>query len=486
MPRLRVAIVLCCYCLLTDQSNLVVNAKLFDLTASGLSVPPKGKAPLAFGRNTSGRRRGNNSNGSDFQQRYFTKIRGGSQRQENQTTSESNSNDKNSNEQPSARLFGTRPTKGIQQPMSLKKNVRKRLKDLTKYTKAALHDEDGAKKGKFLSALGPSLMAVWSNRGGSSEGRILSFGTVYALSLLGASVGFYSFLYFISVGYALGVIIPMVAALAVYQSQRRAANFAPMSWSTLLHSTLVILWGIRAFTFFLWREYFNWPALHEQIQQVNEKNAPAISVKLLIWVMYSFLYTAMLSPCWFRLQRSAVMTSTEYAARRFTPFRWLYTCLPILVQMTGLTLETVADYQKSTFKLDNRYEWCNVGLWSWSTHPNYLGEMLFWTGTYLGWILFDASSYAPISKFVSFRQFVFTTIGYVFITTVLRGSICSMSNQHWQKYGHLPEYAEFRQTHGLLGQKRRVIEKAIPEEEQMQSTSSEEQANKTTAAPASQ
>ena len=370
------------------------------------------------------------------------------------------------------------------------------------------HSDDGEgildKKERFLSALGSSLLAVLANRGGSSSDdpqRLLSFGTIYALSLLGASVGFHSFLYFISVGYALGVVLPVVAALSSYrrlllvlrQQHGSSSVKAFLGLSTLLHSCLVVVWGLRALTFFLWREYVNWPALHTQIRHVNESSAPTLPVKCLIWVMYSFLYTAMLSPCWFRLQQSARMmvpTASPSAGfilvstRGFHPFRWLAACLPILLQLVGLAMESMADYQKSTFKLHNRYEWCNIGLWTWSTHPNYLGEMIFWTGTYLGWVLFSSVAATAASSSLSssspsvlswIGQFLFCSLGYGFITTVLRGSIQSMSNKHWQKYGHIPEYATFRQSHGLMGPKRRHHTVVRPNEDVTSGQSQQQQ-----------
>lgn len=344
------------------------------------------------------------------------------------------------------------------------------------------HTEDGEgildNKERFLSALGPSLVAVWANRGGANDPqRLLSITTIYALSLLGASVGFHSFLYFISVGYALGVILPVAAVLSSYIRllQNRNSVKVFLGRSSLLHSCLVLVWGLRALSFFLWREYINWPALHKQIRHVNKTSAPALPVKCLIWVMYSFLYTAMLSPCWLRLRQSArlVVQAPGFVPTTtgLYPFRWIAIGLPILLQLLGLAMESIADYQKSAFKLQNRYEWCNIGLWKWSTHPNYLGEMIFWTGTYLGWLLFSIvvskavfSTLSP--SFLSrIGQFFFCTLGYGFILTVLRGSIQSMSNKHWQKYGHLPEYAIFRQSHGLVGPKRRSHTAAHANEE---------------------
>jgi steroid 5-alpha reductase family enzyme len=48
----------------------------------------------------------------------------------------------------------------------------------------------------------------------------------------------------------------------------------------------------------------------------------------------------------------------------------------------GFAIEVVADQQKSHFraKAENKGHFINVGLWRWSRHPNYFGEILLWTG----------------------------------------------------------------------------------------------------------
>ena len=50
----------------------------------------------------------------------------------------------------------------------------------------------------------------------------LSYTTLYGLALLGASCGFYLFLYFITVGYALGITLPVISSLLFYHSKVRS------------------------------------------------------------------------------------------------------------------------------------------------------------------------------------------------------------------------------------------------------------------------
>lgn len=50
--------------------------------------------------------------------------------------------------------------------------------------------------------------------------------------------------------------------------------------------------------------------------------------------------------------------------------------------LAGFALESAGDAQLARFKSDpaNRGKVCDTGLWAWTRHPNYLGEILIWLG----------------------------------------------------------------------------------------------------------
>ena len=54
----------------------------------------------------------------------------------------------------------------------------------------------------------------------------------------------------------------------------------------------------------------------------------------------------------------------------------------IAVWVIGILIEIVADNQKSKFKSDpsNEGKFIDTGLWAWSRHPNYFGEIVLWIG----------------------------------------------------------------------------------------------------------
>jgi len=53
------------------------------------------------------------------------------------------------------------------------------------------------------------------------------------------------------------------------------------------------------------------------------------------------------------------------------------------VWATGWSIEVVADRQKSRYREEHPEGFVDTGLWAWSRHPNYFGEIVLWTGVAL-------------------------------------------------------------------------------------------------------
>jgi len=58
------------------------------------------------------------------------------------------------------------------------------------------------------------------------------------------------------------------------------------------------------------------------------------------------------------------------------------TAIGLLVWVLGFGMEATADAQKSRFRADpaNKGRFIHTGLWAWSRHPNYFGEITLWIG----------------------------------------------------------------------------------------------------------
>ena len=189
----------------------------------------------------------------------------------------------------------------------------------------------------------------------------------------------------------------------------------------------------------------------QQQQQRQQRSGSGNSKKIPIWITCATSYSCMIMPCIYRLKASTSSTtiisspsSSSSSSLGKSIQHWgIVGKTGIVLQSIGLLIETIADAQKAKFKGKdgNRYLWCNVGLWNFSTHPNYLGEVMFWVGTYLG----------GISCCNAIMQYTICTVGLIFILMVMKGAIDSLSSKHRRKWGRDHEWLEFKRTHSIMG-----------------------------------
>ncbi len=92
-----------------------------------------------------------------------------------------------------------------------------------------------------------------------------------------------------------------------------------------------------------------------------------------------FLITWMLQGLWVSLTLAAALAAITTMERK--PLGW-FALIGTLVWLLGFGIEVVADAQKSRFrdKEENQGDFIDTGLWAWSRHPNYFGEITLWFG----------------------------------------------------------------------------------------------------------
>ncbi|MGM0633953.1 MAG: DUF1295 domain-containing protein [Pseudomonadota bacterium] len=132
---------------------------------------------------------------------------------------------------------------------------------------------------------------------------------------------------------------------------------------SVLLTVLVLLWALRLGSFLFFRVQHHGDGRFDTIKQNPVHFLLAFTLQGL-WV----ILTA-------GAALAAITTDRPQAAG------------PLLVVglafwLVGFMLEVVADEQKRRFRLDpaNEGRFIRGGLWAWSRHPNYFGEILLWTG----------------------------------------------------------------------------------------------------------
>ena len=68
--------------------------------------------------------------------------------------------------------------------------------------------------------------------------------------------------------------------------------------------------------------------------------------------------------------------------------------LGFIICFIGVLYEIISDQQLYKFKKDNPNNIINSGLWKYSRHPNYYGEILFWWGLFIYGVTFN--NYMPL------------------------------------------------------------------------------------------
>ncbi len=113
----------------------------------------------------------------------------------------------------------------------------------------------------------------------------------------------------------------------------------------------------------------------------------------------------------------------------------------LIIWATGLILESIADLQKYKFNQNNKDAFINTGLWKYSRHPNYFGEILCWIGIYT----FTFTSLNLTQKLIGLASPLFIMFLLLFIT-----GLPPLEKAADAKWGKQKTYKEYKRKTSIL------------------------------------
>jgi steroid 5-alpha reductase family enzyme len=105
----------------------------------------------------------------------------------------------------------------------------------------------------------------------------------------------------------------------------------------------------------------------------------------------------------------------------------------IVISVLGLLLESLADKQKSAQKKVNPNMVATKGLYKIVRCPNYLGEIIFWTGVLV----------SGITTFKGAFQWIIAIIAYISIVYIMFNGAKRLEKRQMGRYGDNKEYKEY-------------------------------------------
>lgn len=242
-------------------------------------------------------------------------------------------------------------------------------------------------------------------------------GIIFAAAMLISSVGFKKYVWFISLGYGFSIAGEGLLMLILYGMKKM------LDAGTGICCLVFVLYGLRLGGYLAYRE-FKMVSYNKNMAGEIKENV-SFMVKILIWITCALLYVLQVLPVFYRLQNGSGSN--------------LWTYIGIVVMLGGITLESTADLQKNRAKKTNPKRFVDTGLYRFVRCPNYLGELLFWTGVFVSGI-----------GSVQGWQWLPVTIGYLGIVYVMFSGARRLEIRQNKNYGSDPVYRKYVKSVPIL------------------------------------
>ena len=249
-------------------------------------------------------------------------------------------------------------------------------------------------------------------------------GILAGVAALCCLIGFDKFVYFMSVGYGFAI-----AGMAIALLVMSLVGFIPtLGIAEYVLLALLILYGCRLSGFLLLREIksASYRKTLGEVAGKSEKKMPFF-VKATIWISVVILYVCQIAPISYR-----AISGTNYSVTN-SVLDLVFPILGGIIMVIALFIESLADYQKSAAKKVNPNRFVDTGLYRFVRCPNYLGEILFWTGVLL----------SGASAMSFWWQWVIAVFGWIMIIYVMLSGAKRLEKRQTKNYGNDPEYQAY-------------------------------------------
>jgi len=245
----------------------------------------------------------------------------------------------------------------------------------------------------------------------------MNFWLLFGVCMLVSAIGFKNYVWFISLGYGFSIAAEGIAMLILYGQN--------LTLGTIICCVLFILYGCRLGGYLAFREIKSGSYKKNMVGEIKDGKTVPFGVKIAIWVTCALLYVTQIGGVFYRMHNAVQDNILVY--------------IGAAVMLLGVSLETAADIQKNAAKKVNPRRFVDTGLYRIVRCPNYLGEMIFWTGVLISGI-----------GAVSGWQWVVVAIGYIGIIFVMFSGARRLELRQDKNYGEDPEYQKYVTTVPIL------------------------------------
>ena len=245
-----------------------------------------------------------------------------------------------------------------------------------------------------------------------------NFWLLFGICMLVSAIGFKNYVWFISLGYGFSIAAQGVALLILYGQG--------LTLGTIITCVLFILYGLRLGGDLAIREFGGSSYKKNMKGEIKDGKTVPFGVKIAIWTSCAALYVTQISGVFYRLLNGSQDN--------------IFVFLGAAVMLFGVSLETAADIQKNNAKKVNPRRFVDTGLYRIVRCPNYLGEMIFWTGVLI----------SGIGAVSGVGQWIVVLVGYIGIIFVMFSGARRLEIRQDKNYGNDPEYQKYVTTVPIL------------------------------------